>query len=412
MPSRSSDKTVVVDLTPRAAPKPMAPKAAAHKAVAAKPPVEAATAASATVRLSVVTKDNFTRVTFAWPHRVKYEFSHKGGAARLSFDTVGAIDGDALAQALPALAPTLADESGKTVISLTIPAGMRLKQTRRGNAITLAASGTPAHPPAAAAAPAIAAAAAPTPAPAPAAPATAAAPASATPAAAPATAAAAPVPPSPAAAALEPSAQTAAATPPPAAPVAASAPAAPAVPQPPPASVTVHFTPADSGASLTFDWPVATGAAVFRHGGAVWVVFTVPTALDLDDPLAHGQQALGAMAQMPDKRATVLRLAPHDGLEPSVRRSGTAWILDFKAQPSPPDAPIEFEAHPDAMPATATFRVHQASTPLRLDEPDFGGALDIVPVGELGRGIAAPPQFVDFAALPSVQGLVIRPFCR
>lgn len=193
-------------------------------------------------------------------------------------------------------------------------------------------------------------------------------------------------------------------------PVAASTPAAPEVPQAPPASVPVHFTPADSGASLTFDWPVATAAAVFRHGGAVWVVFAVPTALDLSDPLAHGQQALGTMTQMPDKRATVLRLAPHDGLEPSVRRSGTAWILDFKAQPSAPDAPIEFEAHPDAMPATGTFHVRQASTPLRLDEPDFGGALYIIPVGELGRGIAAPPQIVDFAALPSVQGLVIRPF--
>ena len=154
-----SDKTVVVDLTPRAAPKPVAPKAA-PKTAAAKPPAEEAKAASATVRLSVVAKDNVTRVTFAWPHRVKYEFSHKGATARLSFDTVGAIDGDALAQALPALAQTLADESGKTVITLTIPAGMRLKQTRRGNAITLAASGTPAHPPAAAAAPAPAAIAA------------------------------------------------------------------------------------------------------------------------------------------------------------------------------------------------------------------------------------------------------------
>jgi hypothetical protein len=369
------DKTVVVDLTPRA---PAAAKPARQEATA-KPATEAEKSAPLPVRMSVEAKGDIARVTFAWPRRVKYEFSHKGDSARLWFHAAGTIDAGALARALPALAPTLEAESDGTLITMTIPKGVRLKQTRRGNAITLAATGTPAHPPAAAPAPH-----APDPAP----------------AAAPAPVAAVPPPPS---------APTAAAAAPPPAPVAATAPPAPSVPQPPPASVAVHFTPGDNGASLSFDWPVATGAAIFPHGGAIWIVFAVPTALNLDDPLAHGQQAFGAMAQMPDKDATVLRLTPHGGLEPSVRRSGTAWIIDFKPQPSQPDAPIELEAHPDAVPANAIFLVHQASTPLRLTEPDFGGALYVVPVGELGRGVAQPPQGVDFRALPSVQGIVIRP---
>ncbi len=191
-------------------------------------------------------------------------------------------------------------------------------------------------------------------------------------------------------------------------PTPAHAEATPAPPAPPPASVAVAFSAGTPGSSLRFDWPVETGAAVFQRAGAVWIVFSLPTQLDLSDPLAHGQQAVDAITQQSAKDATIVRVMPHAGLAPAVRRAGTAWIVDFNTQPARPDAPVPMEAHPTSSPASVSFRVHQASAPVRLDDPDLGPLL-VIPVDEIGRGVEVPPQLVDFRALASVQGLVLQP---
>ncbi len=337
------DKTVVVDLTPRAA--------LPHPAPA---PLDAKQAKPETAKLHLVvaTDGDTTRVTFAWTKPVRYEFSEKDGTVRLFYRGGGAIDEAALAAALPTLAPTVAQRNGMTVVAMTVPAGTRFQHFRHGKAMTIevtrprrdAPAPVPASAPEKAAAPAAASAADPAP------------------ALAPASASDSAVDPAPAPALVSspPSAATVAAppaSPPPAVPVAAAPASEPAAPPP---SVAVHFTAADSGASLSFDWPVATGAAVFRHGGSIWVVFALPTTLDLADPLAHGQSSFSTITQVPAKGA--YGAAPGAAAWPCTERAARGQRMDhrFQAQPSPVDAPIAFEVHSGAMPADAAFRVHQA----------------------------------------------------
>ena len=170
----------------------------------------------------------------------------------------------------------------------------------------------------------------------------------------------------------------------------------------------MRYSASDNSASLRFDWPVAVGAAIFRRGGDVWIVFGLPTTLDLAEPRAQGQQTLSALTQLAVKDATVLRIEPSAGLVPSARRAGTAWIVDLKPQAASAVAPIAAEVHPDASPSDVEFRVRQASKPVALADAEIG-RLMVVPVSELGRGIDAPQQFVDFRTLASVQGLVLSP---
>jgi hypothetical protein len=352
-------KTVVVDLTPvaphKAAPKPAPPKIEAKPA----PPKVNVTAAG---------KDGVVRVTFEWPRRVEYRLVEKDGVGRLSFRAAGTIDEAVLATQLPDLAPKIEAADRATTVMLAIAPSTHLKASRVGKAVVLEVRRPPPSVP-------------PTP-------------------------EQAPPPTAVAAAAAAPPASI---TPPADAAPAPESDAAPAAPLPPPASVTVHFAASDNSASLRFDWPVATQAAVFRSGADIWIVFATPTSLDLAEPLARGQQALSAMAQVAVKDATALRVVPRAGLAPSVRRAGSAWIVDLKPQSSPPDAPIVVEPHPVAVPATVTFRVHQAAPPVRLADPVIGTLL-VVPVGELGRGTDAPAELVDFRALATVQGIVLRPF--
>ena len=358
------DKTVVVDLTP------VAEHKAAPKAVPAPPKVEPKPAqkpAPPKVAVAATDKDGVVRVTFDWPRRVEYRLAERNGVGRLTFYAAGTIDQDALATQLSGLAPEIEAADRTTTVTLPVTAGTHLKVSRVGKAVVLDVRRPPPPVP---------------PAPVQAAPA--------------ATVTAAAVPPASDASTIT-------------SPVdSASAPENDTAPPAPPASVAVHFATSDNSASLRFEWPVATQAAVFRRGAELWIVFAMPTALDLAEPQARGQQALSAMAQMPVKDATALRFVPRAGLWPSVRRAGTAWIVDLKPQSSPPDAPITIEPHPVSVPATVVFRVHQASPPVRLADPMIGTLL-VVPVGELGRGINAPSNFVDFRALATIQGIVLRP---
>jgi hypothetical protein len=162
-------------------------------------------------------------------------------------------------------------------------------------------------------------------------------------------------------------------------------------------------------ASLRFDWPAPTAAAVYRRSTALWVVFTAAAKLDLDSVRAHSQGVLSAIDTVPAGTATALRLVLADGLNPSVRRAGNSWIIDLKHLAASPDAPITVDPRPGAAFASVDLHVHQATTPIPIKDPLLGDTLLVVPVGELGRGIDATRSFVDFRLLETVQGIVIRP---
>jgi hypothetical protein len=354
--------TVVLDLRP--APPKRAPKPHARA------PAPAPKAPVAVHMASAAASNGATRVSFEWPHRVAYGFHVKGTRAELSVRATGAIDSAALAQMLPGFAPKVEAGPRATKIAFTLPPGASLKAMRAGAAIVLEASvPKPAAPP-------------PQPQPAPAE----AAPQPAQAAAAQPTQAAAPPAPAP-----QPDA--AATTPPP----------------PPPETVAVHLDTNGTVASLRFDWPAATAAAVFRRGPALWVVFATPTTLDFADAEAHGAAIFTALTQVPVEHATALRILTRTELEPSVRRAGTAWIVDLAPQATRSEAPIVFEAHPAAVRAKVTFRVHGGAAPVHLADAEIG-PLIVVPVGELARGVDEESDLVDFRVLPSIEGIVLAPF--
>jgi hypothetical protein len=202
----------------------------------------------------------------------------------------------------------------------------------------------------------------------------------------------------------------------PAAPVAASAETATATPVPeqaasdaPPAAFAPQLITEGGQTSLRFDWPTPTAAAVYRRGSAFWIVFAATAKLDLDALRAHSQAVLSAIDVVPTGTGTAVRLVAADGLNPSVRRSGSSWIIDLKHGDVAPDAPITVDPRPGAARPSVELHVHQASGPVSIKDPLLGDTLLVVPVAELGRGIDTTRSFVDFRLLVTVQGIVIRP---
>jgi len=162
-------------------------------------------------------------------------------------------------------------------------------------------------------------------------------------------------------------------------------------------------------ASLRFDWANPTGAAIYRRGAATWVVFSTPATLDLTAVRQRGLSVLRAADQIRVDGATALRLVTADGINPSVRRAGNSWVIDLKHQDAGTDTPIVIEPRPGNAVPSVELHVHDGAAPVRLRDPILADRLTIVPVGEVGRGVDATRDFVDFRLLPSTQGVVIRP---
>src|SRR5207248_523313 len=105
------------------------------------------------------------------------------------------------------------------------------------------------------------------------------------------------------------------------------APAAAPVREPGPLSL--RYASADEGATLRFEWSKPVGAAVFRRGVYLWIVFGASIPVDLADLRAKGQAAVTAVQQVPHATATILRLTTLKGFNPSLRRADNAWVVEL-----------------------------------------------------------------------------------
>ncbi|HVM82146.1 MAG TPA: hypothetical protein VMU06_24200 [Stellaceae bacterium] len=332
----------------------------------------------------------YRRLVFDWRQQVNYTVAETPGAFRLHFAREARIDLARVAQALPGTAPEAADEDGGTTLTLHLQPGEQIKHGRSGNGIVVDLYAAPAG-----AAPAAAAAK-------PASPA-------ATPK--PTAKSAAPREVVPPIELIEPTAGAGETVPLPQ-PESTSATALPgpfsdatstAAPAPP--GLSVLYASTSDTASLRFSWPKPVPAAVFRRAGVLWIVFGAEGRADLAEVRARAKAAVERIEQTADTGAAVFRLTTRRGLEPSLRRTGNDWVIDLKAQELRPEVAITAAADP----ARIVFEMGSPGEPIALADPEVGDRLIVVPTLEVGRGLPAESSVVEFSALVSAQGLVIRP---
>jgi tetratricopeptide (TPR) repeat protein len=409
-------------------------KAAAKSSGKAMPAQPASTVATApastpsapdkpTVAVRSGEHEGYRRLVLEWTK--PYKLTEIPGGMRVHFPRAVAIDTDRVSAALPGARAELVDDSaGGTTLTLQVPDGGKLRHFRsdEGNIVLDLVAGAAAtakiDQPKTRQAHAKSAVASPPPAP-------------VEPAATAAPAAPALVPPPEL---IEPSAGSGASGPLPpatkpgqpgapqrlvpgpssesesskAAATAATPTPAPA-PAPPPSDLAVHYAAATDVASLRFAWTKPVPLAVFRRAGALWIVFGAATEPDLTELQERGKAAIERVEQVPNGEATVLRAVTRRGLEPSIRRVGNEWVVDLKAQDFHVDGPATMLAQPDGRPPHVTFEIQGSSEPIVVNDPEVGDRLLVLPTTEVGRGMAQESSVVEFRALVSAQGLVLRP---
>jgi hypothetical protein len=354
--------------------------------------------------------EGYRRLVLEWKR--SYSLTESSDGVRVHFPSPVAVDTAGIGAAAPGVLAEASDDAGGTTLTLHLPPGIKLRHFRDEGNIVLDLLGSaaavakrdepksrPAHGKAMAAQPK--------------APPATAAPASTV------------VPPPEL---IEPSAGSGPTTPLPPAPKqnqkssgppqrlvpapsaeAADAPAAAAPPAAPTPALAVHYTAASDVASLRFAWAKPVPLAVFRRAGALWIVFGAAAEPDLTELHERGKAAVERVEQIPSPGATVLRVVTRRGLEPSIRRAENEWVLDLKAQELRAEASVTVLAQPAARPARMVFEIQGSSEPIMLTDPEVGDRLLVVPTLEVGRGLASENSVVEFRALVSAQGLVLRP---
>lgn len=186
------------------------------------------------------------------------------------------------------------------------------------------------------------------------------------------------------------------ATPPAAAPAETAAAAVQTV------SVTAVATAAK--VSLSFDWATPVGAAVFRRGEAVWVVFDTAARLDMAGAGQLGPASDARWTAGPDHVA--IRIAAPEGLAVSAAARGSRWTVTIGGQPVAVEG-VAIDRSDDGEPALVA-RMAGATRAVWLTDPLAGDRFAAVTALAPGKGFADRRRTVDLALLPTAHGLAVE----
>ncbi len=341
--------------------------------------------------------DGFGRLVFDWKAPVGVTVADGKGTATIRFDRPARVDLGRLRPRLPAPITGINSEPGKSLaVVLDIPAGARLRHFTSGTSVVLdVLAPAKSSPPQAAAHPEKKPVA---------------------------------LRPSPSAATPEPAAQQPAT-------VSAARPVALALPtslmpahQPSPAAqrraiakqaigpdgaglVSVDVLRGHDIASVRFNWRRAVAATVFRRRGMVWVVFDTPARIDVAAIAVLGKPVIESAAQVPVVGGTAVRLAIDPAYHLRARAEGEVWVMDAVSGPVQAEKgiPVLPQGSVVAGDARIMLPTPDPGKVLKVNDPDVGDVIQVVPVAAAGEGVPARHLFVDVSVLQSAQGVAVQP---
>jgi hypothetical protein len=161
---------------------------------------------------------------------------------------------------------------------------------------------------------------------------------------------------------------------------------------------------------IAFPFDQDTPAAVFRRGDTVWMVFDSPQSIGRPER----SEALDSVARKFDivssGQTRIVRMDLATDRLATLGSEGRSWVLSLGDVLLGATEPVvltreraesgELDMHADLARPGAVHVLH---------DPDAGDTLSIVTILPPARGIVRDMKYVDFDALRSAHGLVIRP---
>lgn len=189
-----------------------------------------------------------------------------------------------------------------------------------------------------------------------------------------------------------------------------ASPAVLARPDPVPFGGVVHVEARVDKSVLTLrtPWAAPVGAAVFRHGGGIWIVFDAKAKLDLSKaPKSLGEIKAFQWAEGPD--FTVLRVAAPESVTAQVSSDGPVWTFTFGAPPeAPPAGEPKLGRDDQTGPAALTAALAGAGKVIWLRDPAVGDRVAVVTAPGPLKPTNRERDFVEAKLLRTLHGLAVE----
>lgn len=180
--------------------------------------------------------------------------------------------------------------------------------------------------------------------------------------------------------------------------------------QTPSGPITPTVKTIGSTVRITFPFVSKTAAAVFRRGDTVWMLFDSPVGINEPAFSSDLASLARSFTVLPAGDTQVVRLDLSPSQLATLGSAGKSWVLSIGDMLLDPSAPMRLGRRLDKRglgEVTADIvhpgRVHD------FKDPIVGDDLRIVTAFPPARGLPRDLGYVDFEALRSVQGLIVRP---
>ncbi len=182
---------------------------------------------------------------------------------------------------------------------------------------------------------------------------------------------------------------------------------APAAPQGP---IRAEVSRLVNGVSAAFTWPAPVGAAAFRRGDSLWIVFDEPAELDLRGfQVASGRLIQGGEAVRGSDHAAV-RLDASPGAQIAAVEGGRRWVFTIAearaAAPAP--APVRRLSRAGE-PGRVRIGLAGGRRALQVVDPLLGDRLLVVSASAPARGVFTERRFLEMTVLATAHGVVVEP---
>ncbi|WP_296597368.1 tetratricopeptide repeat protein [Phenylobacterium sp.] len=181
-------------------------------------------------------------------------------------------------------------------------------------------------------------------------------------------------------------------------------------PNPLPAGGVVRMASKAAGGQIQFSfaWANPAGAAVFRRGDAIWVVFDAPATLDVSSA-PKNMRPLRGMQAFKGADHAALRIDADPDAPVFVASQGSTWTISLGPGSQSQPAIVRVGRDAAGGPATLKAPVAGATRVINLWDPVVGDTLSVVTALGPPKGVPSRRDYVDAALLPSIQGLAIEP---
>lgn len=185
----------------------------------------------------------------------------------------------------------------------------------------------------------------------------------------------------------------------------------PARANPVPASGVVRMETrlANGQAILTFPWANPNGAAVFRRGGAIWVVFDAPATIDVSKS-PRGLRQFSKVTALKGADYSAVRIEAPASIPVVATSQGPVWSIALGAGPQVQSSQIKITRDTAGGPAGLKAAVAGATRAVRVADPVVGDTLSVVTALGPAKGVGIRREYVQMAVLPSAQGLALESY--